>query len=153
MSNSNRNFGKGEFNPGKATARTPISALNFRLLAGQSSIVELPPVDLVHLQVYWRDLNGFTVLSQNSGTWSPPSVIPAVGRGYEFYVVQWNNLKYLRLYYQNHVGAVQELCSDDGGRSWYPGEILAYTVEKVSIDRSYETLSNTNRAFCWSWGI
>ena len=101
---------KGSFNPGKVTARTPLSALSF----GD-----------IQLQVYWRDLDGHTVFSNNNGSWDPPSTIEAVGPGYGFCVLQWEDGKCLRFYYQDYQGYVRELYSDDAGDSWFPGKLLA----------------------------
>lgn len=90
------------------TARSPISTIVF----GD-----------VQLQVYYRDLNGRVAFVKNTGSWSRPSIIEAVGPGYNLAVLQWENGKRLRLYYQEFAGDIVELYSDNSGQSWAPGEL------------------------------
>jgi hypothetical protein len=107
-SDVNRNFFKGAFNPGKATAHTPLSAIAFAE---------------VELQVYYRDLKGHVVFIRNTGSWGNPNVIEALGPGYKFAVLQWEKGNRLRLYHQDFSGVITELCSDDGGKTWFAGKL------------------------------
>lgn len=102
---------KGQFNPGKATARTPLTAFTHGSM---------------QRQVYWRDLEGRVVFLSNSNTWhGPPKVIDNVGPGYQFAIVGWDSGRTLRLYNQEFAGSVVETSSDDGGKTWYAGKVLA----------------------------
>lgn len=105
---NNKGWFTGAFNPGKAKARTPISAIAF--------------AD-VELQVYYRVPKGQVVYVKNTGSWGHPNVIQALGPGYSFAVLQWDKGKLLRLYHQDYSGAITELCSDDSGKSWFPGKL------------------------------
>jgi len=105
---NNSGWFPGAFNPGKVTAHTPLAALAF--------------AD-VELQVYYRDLQGRVVYVRNTGAWGNPIVINGVGPGYKFAVLQWEKGARLRFYYQEFAGAIVELASDNGGQSWFPGEL------------------------------
>jgi len=98
---------KGAFNPGQATAHTPLAALAF---------------SSVQLQVYYRNLKGEIVYVKNTGSWGTPIVIKDIGPGYNLAVLEWDNGNRLRLYYQLFSGALAEYCSDDGGKTWFPGK-------------------------------
>jgi len=101
---NNSGWFPGAFNPGKATAHTPLSAVAFAE---------------VELQVYYRDLQGHVVFIRNTGSWGNPNVIQALGPGYNFAVLQWEKGNRLRIYYQEFSGVIIELCSDNGGNSWF----------------------------------
>jgi hypothetical protein len=105
---NNSGWFPGAFNPGKATARTPLSALAF---------------GNVELQVYYRNLKGQVVFTRNTGSWINPIVIEPLGPGYNFAALEWKNGSLLRLYYQQFSGVITELCSDDAGKSWFPGKL------------------------------
>lgn len=106
----NSGWSPGGFNPGKAVARTPLSALAF----GE-----------VELQVYWRHVNGHIVVAKNTGSWSGPTTIHGIGPGYYLSVLQWDKGKHLRLYFQDFAGAVYEFYSDNSGREWSVGHLLS----------------------------
>jgi len=99
---------EGEFSPGQATSETPIAAVVF---GG------------VELQVYYRNLAGRVVFASNTGAWGKPVVIEPIGPGYKFAVIQMDNGKYLRLYYQLFDGALVEFFSNDGGKNWAIGDL------------------------------
>lgn len=63
------------------------------------------------------------VFVKHTGFWSDPNVIQNLGPGHKFAVVQWENGARLRLYYQEFYGTIIEICSDNRGESWYPGEL------------------------------
>ncbi|KAF9778045.1 hypothetical protein BJ322DRAFT_1222067 [Thelephora terrestris] len=94
---------EGGFNPGPAAAQTPLAALAF---GG------------VELQVYWRDLYGRIVFDRNTGSWGGAKAIEPIGPGYRLAALQWDNGKYLRVYYQLFDRALVEFYSDDGGHTW-----------------------------------
>jgi len=104
---NNKGWFAGAFNPGQATVGTPLGALVF---GG------------VELQVYWRDLHGHVVFARNTGAWGHPTTIEPIGPGYKLAVLQWDNGKYLRIYYQLFNGGLVEICSDDGGHTWFQGK-------------------------------
>jgi len=104
---NNSGWFAGGFNPGKAESRTPLSALAY----GD-----------VELQVYWRNTSGHIVYSKNTGSWSSAKAIPGLGVGRHFAVLQWENGKRLRLYYQGLEASLAEYYSDNSGESWAPGE-------------------------------
>jgi hypothetical protein len=94
---------EGGFNPGYATAQTPLAALAF---GG------------VELQVYWRDLFGNVVFARNTGSWGDYTIIKPIGPGYKFAVLQWDNGKLLQIYYQLFDRTLVGFDSNDGGNSW-----------------------------------
>jgi Neuraminidase (sialidase) len=99
----------GQFNPGKATGRTPLSVIAF----GDGDI-----------KVFWRDLNGEVVFDSRDrqGHWADVVTIPGIGPGYQLSALQWDNGEKLRVYYQKFTGTLAEYCSDDGGQTWHPGD-------------------------------
>ena len=101
---------KGAWCPGKVPGGTPVSAVAF----GD-----------VQLQVFWRNLEGEIVVSKNTGSqWGPTTrVLASIAPGFQFSVLQWEEGKYLRLYYQNEAGLVLEHYSDNGGLSWNRGAL------------------------------
>lgn len=101
-------FIAGEFKSGEVTARTPICALAF---------------STIQLQVYYRNRQGHLVYVKNTGDWGRPNVIEGIGPGHNFAVLQWENGTLLRIYHQESSGAITELCSDNGGQSWFRGEL------------------------------
>jgi len=105
---NNSGWFKGALDAGQITAHSPIAAVAF----GE-----------VQLQVYYRDTRGRVVFVKNTGSWSGPNVIEGLGPSYNFAVLQWESGKYLRLYYQTFAGAIAEHCSDNGGQSWFPGNL------------------------------
>ena len=71
-------------------------------------------------------LDGHVVSLSNTGSWQdPPKVIDKVGPGYGFTIVEWSEGETLRLYNQEFTGSIVETSSDDGGKTWYPGKVLA----------------------------
>lgn len=101
-------FVKGTFNPGRVTVRTPLAALAF---------------GSVELQVYYRDHKGRLVFVKNTGSWGGANVTQGVGPSFNFAVLEWEKGTRLRLYYQEFWGPIVELCSDNGGQSWFRGEL------------------------------
>ena len=107
-------FFKGEWSPGKVPGGNPINAVVFASGGGN-----------VQLQVYWRDFPDDIVVSKHIGHWRPATkVIGGIEPGFQFTLLQWEQGKHTRLYYQNHANLVLEHCSDDGGMTWFPGAQL-----------------------------
>lgn len=77
----------------------------------------------MELQVYFRDVKGHVVFVKNTGNWGSPNAIEGIGPSYNFAVLQWEKGNRLRLYYQEFSGTVTELCSDNGGKTWFPGQL------------------------------
>lgn len=105
---NNSGWFSGGFAAVGATPRTPICALAF---------------STVELQVYWRRIDGHTLFSRNTGSWSNPATIEAVGPSHNFTALQWDNGKLIRLYHQDLSGALAELYSDDAGQTWHRGSL------------------------------
>lgn len=101
---------EGEFNPGKAPLGTPIAAVGF---------------GNYQAQVFWRDSNGHIAGQRWTTSWNPIKVIPGIGPGFGFTVLQWELGKYYRLYYEDYNNLLFEYCSDDGGITWYAGQKLS----------------------------
>ena len=101
----------GEWSPGKVPGGNPINVVAF-----------VPSGGNPQLQVYWRDFPDEIVVSKHIGHWRPATkVIGGIGPGFQFALLQWEQGKYTRLYYQNHTNLVLEHCSDDGGETWFQG--------------------------------
>jgi len=118
---NNSGWFAGVFNPGKATCRTPLCAIAFVK---------------VQLQVYWRDLDGRVVFSRNAGSWGAATAIEGIGPSYQFSVIQWGSGNHLRVYYQNFGGVVAEICSDDGGKTWFDAGVVPVKGSVVPPVRS-----------------
>jgi hypothetical protein len=99
---------QGDFNPGQATARTPISAITFA------------PVEV---QVYWRDLAGRVVFSRKkkSEAWGGANIVMEARATYRFSAMQWSDGERLRVCYQDFAGTLLERRSDDCGDTWQDG--------------------------------
>ena len=72
------------------------------------------------LQVFYRDTEGRVVSVKNTGSWGSPKAIESIDASSKLAVLQWENGNRFRLYYQDSRG-LAELCSDDGGNSWFKG--------------------------------
>jgi len=110
----NRNIVTGEWSPGRVPGRSPISAVAFALDDGGTEI-----------QAYWRNLQDEIVVKKWTGSgWGlVTEVVGGIGSGFQFTLMQWEQGKHLRLYYQNHTNVVLEHCSDNGGDTWYSGSL------------------------------
>jgi len=97
-----------DFKPGFATAKTPLSAINYH-----ADIKET-------IQVFWRNETG-KVVFKNYGDTKAPVVIKEVGPGYQLSVVQWKSGKYLYLFSQRFDGAVVQYTSTNSGKEWTTG--------------------------------
>ena len=73
--------------------------------------------------MYWLALADEIVVSKHDQHWGPATkVIGGIEPGFRFSLVQWEQGKHIRLYYQNCTNLVLEHCSDDGGETWSAGD-------------------------------
>jgi hypothetical protein len=103
---NNDGWFQGGFNPGKASAHTPICAVVYGSVA---------------VQVFYRDTENRAAYVKNTGSWGSPKAIEPIDPASKLAVLQWDNGSRFRLYFQDSQG-LAELCSDDGGNSWFWGE-------------------------------
>ena len=113
------NFFKGQWSAGKVPGGSPISAVAFKLDNGGTQV-----------QVYWRNLQGEIVTNKHTGSWGATTkVIGGIGLGFQFTLLQWEQGRHLRLYYQNPAGAVLEHGSDNSGETWYQGALQVRDID------------------------
>ena len=81
----------------------------------------------MEVQVYWRDLEGRVVATEKRKWWQePPRLIRGeVGPGHGFCIVGWDDATEMRLYNQQFAGSIVETSSNNGGRDWHAGPVLA----------------------------
>jgi len=100
-------WNQGKFNPGRATARTPLGAIWS---------------NAIKVQVYWHDLSGNVVFAKYGQS---PTIVAGISPGHGLSVIQWSDGTNIRIYYQNLQGAFYVHCSDDSGTSWYDGGVIS----------------------------
>ena len=76
------------------------------------------------IMVFWRVSDGIAY-SAHTNQWDPIVTLKDVGPGFGLTVLEWDNLKYLRIYYENYGELLLEFYSDDGGKTWHAGKKLS----------------------------
>ncbi|KIJ53173.1 hypothetical protein M422DRAFT_202147, partial [Sphaerobolus stellatus SS14] len=96
---SQHSWFNGEFNPGKAPSRAPISALGWEY-----------PNHGIELEVYWTNKQNEIVQLKNTGYWgSVKTIVGGLKPGSQLAVGHWlEKDKYVRLYYQAADGSIVE---------------------------------------------
>ena len=54
-------------------------------------------------------------------------MIKEIGPGFGFTILEWEQGKYLRIYYEDYNNFLFEYCSDNGGETWFSGKQLTGT--------------------------
>ncbi|KAH7905261.1 fungal fucose-specific lectin-domain-containing protein [Hygrophoropsis aurantiaca] len=95
------------------------------------AVVWVPSTENAVIQVYWRDINDSIVMSKRHTVWEPVATVlqGGVTSGFQFSVLQWDQGKILRIYWQGPDHVLREHCNDNSGQSWFPGSLKLGAIE------------------------